>query len=87
MSHGWWRATTAEAARDHAELKANRLGHVLGPWTFAGVLWCFYDTPRREEQATCTNCGAGAIAKPDHPLAGSAVTLSCNYVRLMRRAA
>jgi hypothetical protein len=87
MSDQWWRPTTAREARDLAELKATRLGHVLGPWTFAGVLWCFYDTPRPEEQAMCMNCGAGAVAKPDHPLAGSAVTLSCSYVHLMRRLA
>jgi hypothetical protein len=87
MSDERWRPTTAKEARDQAARMAGRLGHVLGPWTIAGVLWCFHDTPRPEEQATCTTCGAGAVAKPYHALAGSALTLSCSYVHLMRRLA
>ena len=78
---------TFGAARGLAERRATLVGHALSAWTPAGVLCRFYETPGPEHQATCVRCGAGAVAKPNHAAAGSAVTLSCAYVQLMRRLA
>ena len=76
---------TLEQARRQAEARARRAGHDVGGWGRAGVLWSFYDSPGPEEHATCTVCGASAVAKAGHRTAGSAVTLSCGYTLLMRR--
>lgn len=79
--------STLEQARGKAERKARIAAHAIGSWRPAGVLWSFYDTPGPEEHAVCARCGARAVAKANHPPAGSAVTLSCSYVQLMRRLA
>lgn len=79
--------TTPEQARRLAEARSRAAGHTLGSWRRASVLCSFYDTPGPEEHATCTTCGASAVAKADHRPAGSAVDLSCIYTQLMRRLA
>ena len=81
------RPATFAAARGLAERRATLVEHALGAWAPAGVLCRFYETPGPEHHATCVRCGASAVAKPDHAAAGSAVTLSCAYVQLMRRLA
>jgi hypothetical protein len=78
---------TLEQARLRGEETARRGGHDLGRWVQAGILWSFYDSPGPEEHATCTTCGASAVAKAHHRTAGSAITLSCGYTLLMRRLA
>jgi len=78
---------TFGAARDLAGRRAALAGHVLGAWVPAGILWSLHETRGAEQQATCARRGASAVAKPGHAAAGSAVTLSCAYVQLMRRLA
>ena len=79
------RPATFAAARALAERRATLVGHALSAWTPAAVLCRFHETPGPEHQATCVRCGASAVAKPNHASSGSAVTLSCAYVQLMRR--